>query len=644
VALNNEVPGLPGISYERSSMKSVYVVVLLLIVSCSTKRAVDKPVSKIKKYLIANIESLHRQTIALQHAVDEQRSNDAHLHFKESRLSYKKVESIVEYYFPGVAKALNGPALKKIEEEDDKLIEPTGFQVVEELIFQGPDSTDFQVLQRECKTLSSAIIRLHDLVQNNEMRDENVFEALRLQINRIISLGISGFDSPLMGDSMNEAVASLQGIDDILKLYDLSGKERLAIGVPLKSEFDKAKQYLSTHSDFNTFDRAVFITRYLNPIADRIYEYQNALSIANNNWPSAIRMDKKNIFEPGTFDPKFFAPAYNQESNVEIASLGKVLFFDPILSGNNSRSCASCHKPGHGFADPTVKSVGFDFKGQLKRNTPTLINSGYQQNQFWDGRVAYIEDQVFDVISSPIEMHGSISNISSVLSMSGEYTSLFKSAFPESGANAVNERNIQKALAGYLRSLSGLNSRFDQYMRGNYSALSKDEISGLNLFMGKAKCGTCHFMPLFNGSTPPMYKETEAEVIGVPAVLATSGAIIDQDPGKFKSFRHYLLRNMFKTPTVRNAAITSPYMHNGVYQTLEEVVDFYNKGGGAGIGITLDNQTLPTDELHLAEEEKQNIIAFIHALTDTVGLTKIPIRLPRLNDSSLNDRKVGGIY
>jgi cytochrome c peroxidase len=130
--------------------------------------------------------------------------------------------------------------------------------------------------------------------------------------------------------------------------------------------------------------------------------------------------------------------------------------------------------------------------------------------------------------------------------------------------------------------------------------------------MGKARCGTCHYMPLFNGNFPPMYNRMEAEVIGVPA--AAGSGTVDADEGRFAVMPAPFLRHAFKTPTVRNAARTAPYMHNGVYGTLDEVVDFYDDGGGSGEGEHLADQTLPRDSLHLSMEEKKALVAFIHSL------------------------------
>jgi cytochrome c peroxidase len=136
--------------------------------------------------------------------------------------------------------------------------------------------------------------------------------------------------------------------------------------------------------------------------------------------------------------------------------------------------------------------------------------------------------------------------------------------------------------------------------------------------MGKARCATCHYMPLFNGSFPPVYRKNEVEVIGVPK--SRSQNEIDPDMGRYDIVKVESVKHAFKISTVRNAARTAPYMHNGVYATLEQVMDFYNKGGGAGLGIKLRNQTLPADKLNLTEKEIGEVIAFIKSLD-----SKLPV-------------------
>jgi len=198
------------------------------------------------------------------------------------------------------------------------------------------------------------------------------------------------------------------------------------------------------------------------------------------------------------------------------------------------------------------------------------------------------------------------------LSADRSYQSLFAKAFFVKTQKGISSDQVTNALASYIRSLTKLNSRFDEYMRGNEGALSKQELKGFNLFMGKAKCATCHFAPLFNGVTPPKYVESETEVLGVPVSLADS--TLDPDLGYYSVIGVDSYKYAFKIPTIQNINKTAPYMHNGVYETLDEVMEFYNNGGAVGLGINLSNQTLSEESLRLTEKEKEDIIAFMESL------------------------------
>jgi len=296
----------------------------------------------------------------------------------------------------------------------------------------------------------------------------------------------------------------------------------------------------------------------------------------------------------------------------EKVALGKRLFYDASLSGTGTRSCASCHQPGKAFTDGLVKNTSIHGKKLLDRNTPTLINAALQSNLFYDMRVLTLEDQVSDVVHNKAEMGSSLQEVVRRLRKNKAYRKLFSAAFPAKKETGIDTFEVMNAIASYVRSLTELNSRFDQYMQGDQTALTPGEINGFNLFMGKAKCATCHFMPLFNGITPPKYIVSDAEVIGVPASLTDT--VIDPDLGWYNIIGVPSYKHAFKTPTVRNIDRTSPYMHNGVYTTLEQVMDFYNNGGGAGMGLSLSNQTLQEDSLHLTEKEIHDVIAFMKSL------------------------------
>jgi cytochrome c peroxidase len=616
--------------------KILFAFTILLCLACSKKR---EPLLLIGEDQKERAALLQLQISELERmAQQKQTTRMLQEQFRKARLTYKSLESLVEFYFPGVAKALNGPAIDKVDEYDDKINEATGFQVIEEYLFPEVDYANREKLVTALKILSGTVVRLEQLIESNMLSDGNIFEAQRLHMLRVMSLGISGFDSPVALHALPEAAESLRSTEKILSFYrdKIDGKGAVD---SLDLLFKRTYAYLELNNNFDKFDRAEFITSYMNPLCRAIYSYQLRLGIPNNKWLAAINLQRATFFENGAFDPKFFTPVYNRDVDNRVVALGKLLFFDPVLSGNNKRSCASCHQPQRAFADARERSVAFNLKGEVSRNTPSLVNTIFQKSQFWDQRVHFIEDQIAMVVSSKDEMHGSMNDAARKISRSGEYAGLFKDIFGET----VSAQNIQTALAAYVRSLRSFNSRFDQYLRGQL-ALTEQERHGFNVFMGKGKCGTCHFFPLFNGSVPPLYNETESEVLGVPARPDTVNATIDGDLGKYYVLQRALHKSAFKTPTVRNASLTHPYMHNGVFKTLDQVIDFYNRGGGAGIGIDLPNQTLPTDELELTGSEITDLVRFIDSLTDTATLTSTPVALPSFGIKEMDSRTIGGIY
>jgi cytochrome c peroxidase len=302
-------------------------------------------------------------------------------------------------------------------------------------------------------------------------------------------------------------------------------------------------------------------------------------------------------------------------------ALGRQLFHETRLSGDGQRACSSCHLPEKAFTDglPVNRSRG---GAPLSRNTPTVINSGAQLGVFADLRTTYLEDQVTDVIENVDEMHGDLGSIALTLSRDSTLARQFRNAFRENGSSAdsaVTAARIRSALAAYQRSLTRINSPVDRALRGDAAALPYEARRGFNVFVGKGKCATCHFLPLTNGTVPPMYQKSEVEVLGTPSRAVTAGGTIDPDEGRYRITRAEPHRYAFRTPSLRNVALTAPYMHNGAYPTLESVIDFYNRGGGAGIGIALDHQTLPPDPLNLTDDDVASLVAFMRALTDTAA-------------------------
>ena len=605
----------------------IYPSILLLIslLTGCTQPPLPTPEEQVHAWWVEHLDQLlvasGRLDSLLKYPAEEASVQAA---FRDARLAYKPLEPLLEHYNPELAKKLNGPAIDKhdLEAAERKVWPATGFQVVEEYLFPAVDLDQQAEASKQMSILHGHLQVYRQDADGLSLSDRNIFEALRLEPLRIMSLGISGFDSPVAFHSLPEARAALDGMRDILALYASSSPGK--VGESLIKEIAQAQAFLDKNTSFDDFDRLTFIKEHLDVISRELYAFQQKLGILSNPWPTAVDLNEPSFLSEKTFNPEFFAPKFNRNASSEVIALGKTLFSEPMLSSNSRRSCASCHHPDKAFTDGLKKSKALNGHDDIPRNTPTVINAAFQRSQFYDSRINFLEGQVGDVVSNSDEMHGSVEEAAAKLSVSPEYRRLFAQAFDQ---DSITAPDLQKAIAAYVRSLNGFNAPLDQYLRGDEVALTEGQVSGFNLYMGKGKCATCHFMPLFNGTVPPMYNDTESEVLGVPAQNDTINAQVDPDEGMFVEYGGEMLRFAFKTPTLRNVALTAPYMHNGVYETLEEVIDFYNRGGGAGIGIDLAYQTLPPDPLNLTEQEQKDLVSFLHALTDTTGLTAVPRRI-----------------
>ncbi|WP_020604644.1 cytochrome c peroxidase [Spirosoma spitsbergense] len=567
-----------------------------------------RPAQLVKQAFMQDINGLDSAVSQLQGAIRTRQSAGAvQAAFLRARLAYKRVEFIAAYYSPETTRALNGPNIPDVD-DDLRVNAPEGFQVLEELIFPAPDSANRAEMVHQVTILRSNVHRLRTISETNELTDSHVFDAMRLEVFRIISLGITGFDSPIDFSSLPESVAALESMQEQLGHYPLTETDA-ALAEKLTKAFGQAISALQSARNFDSFDRLTFIDQQANVLSGLLLDAQNALQIPVFTENRLLSPSARTLTDTGIFDARYFVDFAEQRSTPDRVALGKKLFFNPVLSGDANRTCASCHQPERAFTDGEPTSLAIGTNGsRIDRNAPTLLNAAFQAVQFADSRVVFLEDQASDVIRNRQEMHGSLPDAVKALQQNAQYKTLFVRSYKE----GVTERTLKNAIASYIRSLTTLDSRVDQYFRGQLSALTAEEKRGFNLFMGKGKCATCHFFPLFNGTVPPAYQETESEVLGVPATA--DGKQVDSDVGKFVLTKREPHRHAFKTPTLRNVAKTAPYMHNGVYKTLEEVVDFYNKGGGNGLGFNLPNQTLPFDKLDLTQPEKSALVAFMKAL------------------------------
>ena len=294
--------------------------------------------------------------------------------------------------------------------------------------------------------------------------------------------------------------------------------------------------------------------------------------------------------------PQMQIPADNQLT-VEGVALGKKLFYDPILSGNGKMACGNCHNQHFAFTDSIFAlSTGIDnVKGT--RNAMPLFNLGYQKKFFWDGGAADLESQVIGPIQNPVEMHAALPDVIGKLNASSEYPALFKTAF---GIDNITTPYLMKAIAQFERTMVSGNSNFDKYKRGETN-LTAQEMNGMTLFSDEAKgdCNHCHSL----GST---FSDFEFRNNGVDSIYS--------DPGRYKITLHGTDSGKFKTPSLRNIALTAPYMHDGRFTTLQQCLDHYNTG--FHYSANLDANLQIAVKGRMTKQDMDDIIAFLQTLTD----------------------------
>jgi cytochrome c peroxidase len=288
--------------------------------------------------------------------------------------------------------------------------------------------------------------------------------------------------------------------------------------------------------------------------------------------------NKNGIFDPNFLNPLAFAELEKDSLWNDKFELGKLLFHEPLMSGNNKRSCASCHQAEKAFTDGLAKSIDFEGTGTVDRNAPMLINSVFARPYLHDLSHFYLEGQFHQVLEHPKEFRTKYWDIIRKLNFSSAYVGLFQKAFPQH--KKITTEGIEVALKTYVASLVALNSDFDKMIRSEM-AVNEEVVAGYNIFMGKANCGTCHYPPLFSGLQPPFYIEAEGHAVGVPASAKKPKIADTKDLGAalIPTPEDPNALYKFKTPTLRNLSYSAPYMHNGVFSSLDEAVNFMCSGG-----------------------------------------------------------------
>ncbi|MDR6300560.1 cytochrome-c peroxidase [Mesonia maritima] len=578
--------------------------------------------AKYAKEFKTSLENLDQTAEAFK--LDKISSDSLQKAVKATRLDYKKIEFYLDFhYHEFVNSHINGAPLLHIEKSGalPDVIPPEGLQVLDELVYTDNLAEEKTLVASVAKKLLNHYKLLENGIQQKNINPEEEIVAMRMQLIRIFTLGMSGFDTPGSLNALEEASVSLESIKDFFTEFSPQHhqKEHKKILIDLKNAID----YLEENNDFNTFDRYTFLIQHIEPLYEEMKIFQAENTPEFLAYSSAWNPESSSMFSSEFLNPYFFTALQENEDSPQLQKLGEKLFYDQNLSNNKQISCASCHNPNLAFSDGKTKSESNVQGKTVLRNSPSLLNSVYADRYFYDLRAFTLEQQAEHVIFNSDEFNTAYSSILKKLEKDKTYKNGFKEIF---NTEEISRQQFSKALTSYVASLTSWNSKFDKYIRDRSQNPDPSIKRGFNLFTGKAACATCHFAPTFAGLVPPFYSDSESEILGVLEDPNAEKVKLDPDQGRIESLvqneKAWIYEKSFKTTSVRNAEVTAPYFHNGAYKTLEEVIEFYNKGGGAGQGLKVTNQTLAPDELNLSAEEKKDLIAFIKSLTDTSKIQK----------------------
>lgn len=575
-----------------------------------------------------------------------------HASILKARTELKSIDFWLRYLDPVIYRRINGPLPVEWETEVFEKFEApykregTGLtQAALYLDEENPEKEHLLYLVQS--SIDSRATYLHDSTTKHLKTDDHFFLCNRLYLLNLAAIYTTGFECPDTSRIIPELRSMMSATNVIYNAFNESFGE-----TPLPTEYlalyNKAVDFVNGQpANYSQFDHFTFIRDYVNPLFIQNQKLLNKYKVFSRSMVD-YSMNKKeiSIFDKDIYYGQnakgIFHRVEDEATLKEIENLGRMLFYDPILSANNMRSCASCHKPDEFFTDTlTATNLQFNQKDFLPRNTPSLINASYNHLLMIDGKHISLTAQTKDVMTNPNEMGSKREEILEKVLSCNEYKQGFKKLLQYTPTEKeITIDHIASSITLYYSKFSRYYSPFDEAMNEHkpITAASKE---GFNLFMSKAQCATCHFVPQFNGVKPP-FVSSEFEVLGVP--LDTNFTALSKDMGRHDAHQAEEMKNAFRTGSLRNIAYTKPYMHNGVFNTLEQLVDFYNAGGGAGRGLNVPNQTLSADSLGLSAREKGNLVKFMASLNENVVFEAAPQKLPQSKNKSLNSRKVGGVY
>ncbi|HTN46422.1 MAG TPA: cytochrome c peroxidase [Flavipsychrobacter sp.] len=631
------------------------IALLVCVLSFSFKD--DKPVAYLQHYQ-ASIQKLKDAEAALLQLIRSSELNDSTTVKKirssiaVARREMKAVDIWLRYLEPIAHKKINGPLPVEWETEVfEKFEKPYKREgaglTLAALYLDEENATPDSLASLIGSAIQATDIYTHDSITRSLETYHHFFLCNRLFLLNLAAIYTTGFECP-DGDAVIPELKDMIRATRVIYQSFNEGFPATPLTKAYLDLYDATILFCSSQPDApEKFDHFSFIRDYVNPLfilnQGMIKEYK---VVSKSMVDYAINKNATSIFSKTLYNGQnskgIFVRVNDANTLRELESIGKLLFYDPILSGNNERSCASCHNPQQYFTDTSFATpFDYDHISYLKRNTPSLINSQYNHLIMMDGKHYTLQHQTKAVVTNAKEMGGEEQGILEKILSCKDYKKAFTKLLPFTPQeNEITFEHIASAITYYYSKFSVSNAPFDLAMN-QQQTVSADVKQGFNLFMSKAQCATCHFVPQFNGVKPP-YIGSEFEVLGVPEHKDFKK--LSGDNGRYDVNPAYETRHAFRTGSLRNSAHTMPYMHNGVFKTMDEVIEFYNNGGGVGAGLDVVNQTLSADSLKLNTVEKKQLVQFINALDETIIFEKAPVKLPSSDTQALNKRKVGGVY
>jgi cytochrome c peroxidase len=633
-----------------------FIIIVVTVATSSFRKRTDTPLYESAYF--DQLSSFRQTLLQLQQHIESGNIQSAQgldairTQINQARVQLKKMDFWFRYLDPTVYKLINGPLPVEWEtevfEKFEKPYKRPGAGLTLAWLY-----TEEPAIQKDSLVhlLQAAVQACETFVADSTTRHlktyHHFFLCNRLFLLNLAAIYTTGFECPDTDRIMPELRLMMEEVANKYQTFNKSFPNT-PVSATYLALYQDALQFVNTQPGaYDRFDHFTFIKNYINPLyrlnQQAITDYR---VISRSFTDYSLSKKSRSIFDKNIYYGQnakgIFLRVEDENELAEIDRVGKLLFYDPILSGNNKRSCASCHKPTQYFTDTTCTTAfQFNQKDLLPRNTPSIINVAYNHLVMLDGKHISLQDQTNSVIANAEEMGSNDKELLQKVLSCPDYKKAFTRLLALTPQEtAITPEHIVSAITLYYNKFSNYYAPFDEAMNGR-AAIGPEVKEGFNIFMGKAQCATCHFVPQFNGVKPP-YIGSEFEVLGVPADTAYSK--LSADKGRYLVNPAEETLHAFRTGTLRNAKYTAPYMHNGVFKTLNEVIDFYDAGGGAGRGLAVANQTLSSDSLHLTANEKKLLIKFMESLNEQIVFEPAPAALPLSKNKQLNARKVGGEY